>query len=88
VSRCDGQSSYVDNRLNYGEVPVNREIERFYEHYTKPLNSPPADDICAIPSARMHRVNFRDVGIVFDNKKKGKRRRLGASNNKIAIPGS
>lgn len=60
----DGQSSYVDNRLNYGGVPVNREIERPYGHYIEPLNPPPAGDIRAIPSARMHRVNFRDVRIV------------------------
>lgn len=66
----DGQSSYVDNRLNYGEVPVNREIERSYGYYTEPLNSPLASDIRAIPSARMHRVNFRDVAIVFVKKKK------------------
>lgn len=81
----DGQSSYVDNRLNYDEVPVNREIERSYGHYTKLLNSPPAGDIRAIPSARMHRVNFRDVRIVFDKKKKERCRRLDASNNKITI---
>jgi len=65
----DGQSSYVDNRLNYGEVPVNREIERSYGHYTELVNSPSPGDIRATPSARMLRVNFRDVEIVFDKKK-------------------
>lgn len=43
----DGQSSYVDNRLNYIGTPVNREIERPYGRYIVPLNLPPSEMIYA-----------------------------------------